>query len=1138
MNLLQNPSYYYSRLLENAAIADSRQLFRSAFALIRDVFIEVVRDESMSFSSHMARSVYCFQKYAISTEMMQELQGFAVLDKRFRSTEMPVQAEQIKAALCISARLISYFSGASIPDEIEKIYEGRQIISLAQKEELPGELEYLQAIVLKITSTGKLENGIDYVQLICLDQQSGRKIHLLLSDIPIKSNANNGQQRTSANFVGGHLCKIGRVLWPYARVNFMNLQRVGEESTYFRSTERSMMVIEPDYLVDATTIAGCFQYDMALSCVVANPLLYLLGSFDPGESTEAMLLGTMANDFLDRLLDNPDVDENKVFWDVLMKHALTAVMLGKEKMAFIREQVTGVHYPNLKEVARHYRRQKTWIEPTFLSAKFGLQGRLDVLVEDPKDEMHKDIFELKSGKPPKADVWESHKMQVVCYNLLLSSTYEKQRKGRSAIFYSYLSTNSLRATKATLLSAQNVLMLRNLLVLVNRRMQKGDFGALARINLRQFGTFPVFLKDRIQRFQQVYAQASPLALSYFKTFASFVHRERQSAKTGTEDPMKNQYGFSSLWRMSIKEKVDAHKVLQRLRFNAELSEKLPEGLIQFEREEEEISDYRKGDIVLFYPQDEEQLRPLNYQIVKATIVEVSNSIVVLKLRNVQLSFDHFNKYQSWIIEHDFMESSFRILTQNLYDFLAAPELMQSLVLGTEKPSAQKLSLEVSQLGTEDFLTEDQKYHLKRALQSKDYYLLQGPPGTGKTSAIILKMVQQYLKQTQQVITLLAFTNRAVDEIADKLQRHDIDYIRLGGSDNADKRILSSLIQGKKLDEISDLLKKNRVFISTVSSFLSRKPTLKHITSFDLLIVDEASQLLEPHLVGILPAFKKFVLIGDQNQLPAVCSLKEALCQTEEEALNTIGICDLRVSLFERLFLRARKQGWDHAYGTLKHHFRMHEEIATLINHYYDNKLVSFTARQKSDLKIDQSPQVLSPFTSQILQGPRLAFVEVSQQGFFKSCPAEAALVAEIVKEVYRLYGEEFDQHKIGVMTPWRAQISEIKKAIADQKLLELVTVDTIERYQGSEKDIVILSTAIYDSSQLKMLQSLSAGGKVDRKLNVAISRAKERLIILGNPAKLQDPHYRRLIEQMQKTGQYIKASDFALREWESITVRF
>ena len=208
---------------------------------------------------------------------------------------------------------------------------------------------------------------------------------------------------------------------------------------------------------------------------------------------------------------------------------------------------------------------------------------------------------------------------------------------------------------------------------------------------------------------------------------------------------------------------------------------------------------------------------------------------------------------------------------------------------------------------------------------------------------------------------------------------------------------------------------------------------------------------------------------------------------------------------------------------------MHDEIAGLINHYYGNKLESFTARQKQAV---QPIDVGTGWIKELLIGPRLSFIEVQQQETFKSSPREAAVVAQLVKAIKHHYGREFDSHKVGIMTPWRAQISEIQKAIGEEDLLAQVTVDTIERYQGSEKEIIIISTAIYSPNQLKMIQSLNADGKVDRKLNVAISRAKDRLIMIGNPANLSDRHYLEMIERIKTTGLYLKAADYQLHSQE------
>jgi DNA replication ATP-dependent helicase Dna2 len=99
-------------------------------------------------------------------------------------------------------------------------------------------------------------------------------------------------------------------------------------------------------------------------------------------------------------------------------------------------------------------------------------------------------------------------------------------------------------------------------------------------------------------------------------------------------------------------------------------------------------------------------------------------------------------------------------------------------------------------------------------------------------------------------------------------------------------------------------------------------------------VDEAFQLTEAVLSSALVLFDKFVLIEDHKQLPAVITQDNNLCKVESECLNQLGINDLRKSLFERLMDNAYAKGWTDDYRQLRDHYRMHEDIASLITRHY------------------------------------------------------------------------------------------------------------------------------------------------------------------------------------------------------------
>ena len=142
---------------------------------------------------------------------------------------------------------------------------------------------------------------------------------------------------------------------------------------------------------------------------------------------------------------------------------------------------------------------------------------------------------------------------------------------------------------------------------------------------------------------------------------------------------------------------------------------------------------------------------------------------------------------------------------------------------------------------------------------------------------------------------------------------------------------------------------------------------------------------------------------------------------------------------------------------------------------------------------------------------------------------------ECAWKIVQDYGEHFDPNRtLGIITPYRNQIAMIRKELQTYASSRLagISVDTVERYQGSERDVIIYSFCVNNRSQLKSLPNLTEenGVLIDRKLNVALTRARKRLIIIGNPDLLkEDPIYRRLLESTL-TGSCLRERDPMLTE--------
>ena len=119
----------------------------------------------------------------------------------------------------------------------------------------------------------------------------------------------------------------------------------------------------------------------------------------------------------------------------------------------------------------------------------------------------------------------------------------------------------------------------------------------------------------------------------------------------------------------------------------------------------------------------------------------------------------------------------------------------------------------------------------------------------------------------------------------------------------------------------------------------------------------------------------------------------------------------------------------------------------------------------------------------------------------------------ILKNLYEKNNLTWNESTLGVITPYRAQISTINNLLHDQGYDEIpITVDTVERYQGGARDIIIISTCIHSSRQLNQISSINSQG-VDRKLNVALTRARNQIILIGDPkALIAAPLYKALME--------------------------
>lgn len=907
------------------------------------------------------------------------------------------------------------------------------------------------------------------------------------------------------------------------------------------------LILEPDYLVDASALAECAQeYGMCWQ-------RYFWNRIRPKTITDSILLGNAVNLIFDELITAKDF--RSVTFDSLMPK-----IFARYPIEFIsaksvdRRFFQNLHsqFETLKRIlstdfsALGIDRRKAMVEPSFICEALGLQGRLDFL----QVENGLCGIELKAGRPPYPEndlskVSFPHRAQCALYQSMIQSVLSVKLENQH--FYLLYSRNlnpegCLRPVKTSTRELQKLLNLRNKIVSVERDISRYGYvqaeWLVSRLTADNLIPRPSLFTERYIRPEIDCGRRrlerrddNDLALRYFYRFYAFVSREHYLSKIGYPSG-SGISGVASLWRMTRDEKEREGYMFSGLRLvRNRAAEDVPE--VEFILPGNTPSpDFRLGDIVLFYVCDTDADRVSTRQVFKATIASMTADRVVLRLRDNQSYAEALPIASCYAVEHDYVDSSFLLQYKGLYAMLDASPHRRGLLVGEAGESPVR---NMSRRLSYEYDSPDLSRILLKALQAEDYFLLVGPPGTGKTSVALRNMVREFLAIPEYQILLVAFTNRAVDEICDKLETigEVDDYIRVGQTLSCDVAYRSHLLsermkQCRNREEANRSIHSCRVFVATLSS-LSGKMELFNLKRFDVAIVDEASQILEPQLVGLLSAktptgrdaIGKFILIGDHKQLPAVVVQSAEESVITDERLRSAGFVDCRISLFERLYRRL-PEGSPFA-DMLDCQWRMHPDIASFANTYF----------YKGALRDGNAPHQISllPFTNmgddkweRVIATKRTAFFPTKTLCAGKKYNnEEACKTAAIVNALYRLYernGLEFDERSVGIIAPYRHQIARIRQELDKFGIsaFDTIRVDTVERFQGSQNDCIIYSFCVNDESQLEWLPSYTeeSGQLIDRKLNVALTRARRQLFVLGNSRLLsRNPIYRILITHLE-----------------------
>lgn len=567
-------------------------------------------------------------------------------------------------------------------------------------------------------------------------------------------------------------------------------------------------------------------------------------------------------------------------------------------------------------------------------------------------------------------------------------------------------------------------------------------------------------------------------------------------------------------------------------------------VIEIERtEEREIEhNFEYGRPVCFFTADiSGKFKYLDFS---ATISYVQEDRMVVVLPTPSALMDIQGKSNDLGVQLYFDETSYKTMFSALSDVMRAKNNqlshLRDVLLGQEKPGQREL-FPIRY----PWLNRSQEEAVNKVLGAKQVSIVHGPPGTGKTTTLV-EAIYETLHRENQVI-VCAQSNTAVDCISEKLVDRGINVLRIGNPTRINDKMLFFTYERrfeshpdypelwsirKAIRDIqSNMRKKSREERDTIRNRLSRlkfratELEVKIDTElfdearvvactlvgsanrvmmnrhFTTLFIDEAAQALEAACWIAIGKADRVILAGDHHQLPPTIKCIEA----EREGLG-------------RTLMQKIAHTKPETVSLLKIQYRMHEDIMRFSSQwFYHNELESAPeVSGRGILRLDTP----------------IVWFDTSECDFTENTREETMSrvnrqEAELLVEQLRSYIQKISKERVleenidfGLISPYKAQVQYIRKLIKQdaffKPLRRLITVHTVDGFQGQERDVILISLVrANEDGKIGFLNDL-------RRMNVAITRARMKLMILGDASTLtRHAFYKELYNYISQRGKII-----------------